>query len=43
MDQSITEVEEFEVEQEVSQQVTFEVIENDLLILNKPTVQLYGN
>lgn len=43
MEHAVNEVEVFETEEKVSHEITFEVIESELLAINKPTVQLYGN
>lgn len=43
MEHEINEVEVFETEEKISHEVMFEVIDSELLAINKPTVQLYGN
>ncbi len=42
MTKEINQVELFEIEAEVSQNITFDVIESELLAINRPTVQVYA-
>lgn len=43
MEQVSNEVEVFESDEEITQKVVFEVIENELLVVTRPTVQVYGH
>lgn len=43
MEHIISQVEVFEFEDGMPQNITFDVIESELLAINRPTVQVYGS